>query len=177
MKRSRLELDNLLLREITKDDIELIRSWRNQENIREWFIDNKYIYKQQQQEWFKMYLNKKDDIMFMIEETLHFQSAIGTVALYNINKKSNSAEFGRLMIGHFPSVGKGFGKRASILACKYAFEILNLSELYLSVLVHNTRAIQLYSDIGFSINSINSNSIHMTFNKSNFQTNILKMGL
>lgn len=164
----RLESNNLLIREITKDDIELIRIWRNQENIRKYFNDNKYILKKQQQAWFKTYLNKKDDIMFMIEETLNFKSSIGTVALYNINKKSNSAEFGRLMIGHLPSAGKGFGKQASILTCKYAFEILNLSELYLSVLLHNTKAIQLYRDVGFSIRSMNSNSIHMVFNKTNF---------
>lgn len=174
MNQYRLVCDNLLIREITKDDIELIRSWRNQKNIKKYFIDNKYICKKTQQEWFKMYLNKTDDIMFMIEETLNFQSAIGTVALYNINKESNSAEFGRLMIGHFPSARKGFGKRASILVCKYAFEILNLSELYLNVLAHNTRAIQLYMDIGFSIKNVNSNSLHMVLNKFNFRTNLKK---
>ncbi|WP_190318210.1 GNAT family N-acetyltransferase [Bacillus wiedmannii] len=102
MKVYKLVDDNLLIREITEKDIELIRKWRNQADIRQYFIDNNYIDKNQQKEWLKKYSQKKDDIMFVIEETLEFKKAIGTVALYNIDSKNNSVEFGRLMIGYLP---------------------------------------------------------------------------
>ncbi|PEF69083.1 GNAT family N-acetyltransferase [Bacillus cereus] len=159
---------NLLIRKITESDIELIRTWRNQDHIRKYFISNNYIDENQQQEWFKKYLYKDDDIMFMIEETLDFQRVIGTVALYNINKKKKSIEFGRLMIGYLPSLGKGFGKRATILASKYAFEILNMSEIYLNVLPHNIRAIQIYESIGFTMRKGNLNGIYMVLSKDIF---------
>lgn len=168
MDSYQLEGDNLLLRVITENDIELIRKWRNQEHIKKYFINNDYINKQQQQEWFKQYLNKSNDIMFVIEETLEFQKAIGTVALYNINLENKSTEFGRLMIGHTPSYGKGFGKRATILACKYAFEILGVSKINLNVLNCNFKAIQIYKQIGFVINNINSNEIYMVLNKESY---------
>ncbi|KXY68872.1 MULTISPECIES: GNAT family N-acetyltransferase [Bacillus] len=168
MKVYKLVDDNLLIREITEKDIELIRKWRNQADIRQYFIDNNYIDKNQQKEWFKKYSQKKDDIMFVIEETLEFKKVIGTVALYNIDSKNNSVEFGRLMIGHLPYIGKGFGKKATILACKYAFEILSVSEIYLNVLSHNVKAIQLYCDIGFIKKNVSSDRIYMMLSRDAF---------
>ncbi|MGE6964113.1 GNAT family N-acetyltransferase [Bacillus thuringiensis] len=158
----------MLLRTVTKDDIESIRKWRNQNHIRKNFINSNYINKKQQEEWFENYLKMENDIMFIIEETEKFQTTIGTVALYNIDNEKKSAEFGRLMIGYMPCVGKGFGKRAAVLACKYAFEMLNIFEIYLTVLNHNTKAIQLYKDMGFIIKSNSLNEIHMTLSKEQF---------
>ncbi|WP_410991005.1 GNAT family N-acetyltransferase [Bacillus cereus] len=168
MNFCKLEENNLLLREITENDIQLIREWRNQDYIRKYFINNDYISKQQQQEWFQKYLNTNNDIMFVIEETIELQKAIGTVALYNINSEKKNTEFGRLMIGYLPAYGKGFGKRAAILACKYAFEILNMREIHLNVLSCNFKAIQLYQEIGFATNKIDSNQIYMVLNRETY---------
>ncbi|HDR4949052.1 GNAT family N-acetyltransferase [Bacillus cereus] len=164
----KLQENNLLIRKIKKSDIESIRKWRNQDHIRKYFINNTYINEVQQLEWFKKYSHKDDDIMFMVEETLEFQTVIGTVALYNINKSENSAEFGRLMIGHLPAMGKGFGKRTAILASKYAFEILDISKIYLNVLSYNVKAIQLYKKIGFIIKSTSPHEIKMVLSKKDF---------
>ncbi|MDP1459961.1 GNAT family N-acetyltransferase [Bacillus wiedmannii] len=161
--------DNLLIREINENDIEVIRKWRNQEQIRKYFINNHYINQNQQQEWFKNYLYKNDDIMFMIEETLEFQEGIGTVALYNINQETQSVEFGRLMIGNPAATGKGFGKQAAILACKYAFEILNMEKIYLNVLPYNMIAIKVYENIGFVMKNNNTNNIYMLLSKEGFR--------
>ncbi|MCQ6530780.1 GNAT family N-acetyltransferase [Bacillus mycoides] len=168
MECSKLEGNGLLIRKILEEDIELIREWRNQTDVRKYFINNNYINKDQQKKWFEEYLKKKSDIMFIIEETIEFKSAIGTVALYNINLEKNSAEFGRLMIGYLPSVGKGFGKRAAILACKYAFEILGLSEIYLNVLIHNVKAINLYSNLGFVVRAAHPNEFNMVLSKEDY---------
>ncbi|WP_179861974.1 GNAT family N-acetyltransferase [Bacillus wiedmannii] len=158
----------MLIRKVLEEDIELIREWRNQPDVRKYFINTNYINKDQQKKWFEEYSQKKSDIMFIIEETLEFKSAIGTVALYNIDLEKNSAEFGRLMIGYLPSVGKGFGKRAAILACKYAFEILGLSEIYLNVLTHNLKAKHIYSDIGFAVRGAHPNEFNMVLSKEDY---------
>ncbi|PES12022.1 hypothetical protein CN488_29275, partial [Bacillus anthracis] len=63
---------------------------------------------------------------------------------------------------------KGFGKRTALLACKFAFEILNVSEIYLTVLNQNNKAKQLYADIGFVIRDNNANEIYMTLSKERF---------
>lgn len=158
----------LSIRDIKEIDIEIIRGWRNQAEIKQYFINTDMISKQQQQQWFADYLNKKNDKMFMIQEHEHFKSPIGTTALYNINTPKNSAEFGRLMIGHIPAQRKGLGTQATILTCKYAFERLNISEIYLYVLAHNIRAVELYKNIGFVPLNIQNNKIYMVLNKKMF---------
>lgn len=158
----------LSIRDIIEADIEMIRTWRNQTNIKQYFINTDTINKQQQKKWFIDYLKKAADQMFMVQEHEHFKSVIGTTALYNIDTKKNSAEFGRLMIGHIPAQRKGFGTQATILTCKYAFERLNMSEVYLYVLPHNTPAITLYKKIGFLSISMQDNKMYMVLNKKFF---------
>ncbi|WP_157830128.1 GNAT family N-acetyltransferase [Bacillus sp. SN10] len=160
--------NGLSLREIVESDIESIRVWRNQEQIQKYFINVDDISEEQQRQWFKNYLLKTDDIMFMIEENINFKSAIGTVALYNINKATGSAEFGRLMIGNMSAQGKGLGKQAIILACTYAFKVLNLSEVYLYVLCNNIKAIRIYLKLGFIVKDVISNTIYMSLDKRVF---------
>ncbi len=161
----------LSIRDIKESDIEIIRIWRNQTDIKQYFINTDTINKQQQQQWFIDYLKKAADQMFMIQEHEHFKSVIGTTALYNIDTKKHSAEFGRLMIGHIPAQRKGFGKQATILTCKYAFERLDMSEVYLYVLPHNIRAITLYKKIGFLPINMQDNKMYMVLNKKNFLIN------
>ncbi|MBJ8113726.1 GNAT family N-acetyltransferase [Bacillus cereus group sp. N6] len=156
------------IRDIKKKDIESIRMWRNQADIKQYFINTDMISKEQQRQWYTDYLKRKDDKMFMIQEHEHFKSIIGTTALYNINTPKKSAEFGRLMIGHIPAQRKGLGTQATILTCKYAFERLNISEIYLYVLSHNIRAIELYKNIGFVPLNIQDNKIYMILNKKLF---------
>ncbi|WP_197233381.1 GNAT family N-acetyltransferase [Bacillus cereus] len=163
--------ENLSIRDIKEIDIEIIRMWRNQSDIKQYFINTGTINKTQQKQWFINYLKKADDQMFMIQEHEHFKAVIGTTALYNIDTKKNSAEFGRLMIGHIPAQGKGFGTQATILTCKYGFEKLGMSEIYLYVLPHNIRAITLYKKIGFLPINIQDNNIYMVLHKKNFLIN------
>lgn len=160
--------NNLLIREIGAADIELIRKWRNQNYIKKRFINTGDISKLQQMQWFKNYLKKTDDMMFMIEETDIFKTKIGTVALYNINTDKRSVELGRLMIGYAPAQRKGFGKQAVILTCLYALNILKSTDIYLTVLNDNIPAIKLYKQIGFVITNMHSDILHMSLDKKAF---------
>ncbi|MEK4418463.1 GNAT family N-acetyltransferase [Bacillus sp. FSL K6-0268] len=157
MRENRLTEESICIREIEERDIELIRNWRNQDKIRQYFLNQNYITEQQQQEWFQMYKQKKDDKMFIIEKSGAKNTRIGAFAFYYIDLHKHTAEFGRLMIGEESFVGKGFGKQAVILACKYAFEQLNIEEIYVYILTHNTKVIQLHKDIGFVIEKKNGN--------------------
>lgn len=157
MKENTLREGSICIREIEERDIELLRTWRNQEKIRKYFLNSNYITEKQQQEWFQMYQQKNNDKMFIIEKMEEKNIRIGACAFYHMNFHTRTAEFGRLMIGDESFVGKGLGKQAVILACKYAFEILNIEEVYVYILTHNTKVIQLHKDIGFVIEKKNGN--------------------
>ena len=68
------------------------------------------------------------------------------------------AEFG-ILIGEPKFRNNGYGKEATILALKYGFNFLRLDSICLQVYQDNTRAISLYSSLGF-IETKKENVIH-----------------
>lgn len=167
MSRDMIENDELLLREIEERDIELVRIWRNQDHIRKYFVNNSVINEDQQKRWYAAYKNKGNDMMFIIEEKINLQKPIGVVALYNIDFHNQTAEFGRLMIVDKRASGKGYGKKATQMSCKYGFETLSLSNIYLEVFIDNVAALKIYRDIGFAEVSRTADLIKMVLNKNN----------
>lgn len=72
---------------------------------------------------------------------------IGNIGLSQISHVHRSCDFAIMMSQN--ARGKGYGKEASILALKYAFDNLNIHRVSLGVLTKNKAAIKLYEDIGF----------------------------
>jgi len=56
-----------MLRPITCDDIEKLRVWRNAHINKKAFFHNEFISKEEQSIWFRNYLTRKDDWMYIIE--------------------------------------------------------------------------------------------------------------
>lgn len=153
--------ENVVLRPVAAQDLEMLRNWRNKDNIRKSFINQNRIDKEQQKEWFRNYLSKTDDFMFIIEWNISDSQPIGTASLYNVNDLEGTAEFGRLMIGESIALGKGLAGEAVKLLCQFGFRKMQLKKIILQVLEKNNNAIQLYKKCGFQethkemINGIN----------------------
>jgi len=142
---------DVILQEITQKDIELIRNWRNKEDIRNNFLNSNEISSTQQEAWFRKYVKQENDRMFLILSEKLNNKPVGTVALYNIDFLKKEAEFGRLMIGEADAKGLGIGFLATKQMCEYGFEKLNLSRIYLQVFQENVVAKNIYEKIGFTI--------------------------
>jgi diamine N-acetyltransferase len=153
---------DILLRSITEDDIDLIRNWRNDENIRKYFLLQNYITAEQQLNWYNNYKKKDNDLMFIIEDCLEINKPIGAVALYDIDFSSKKAEFGRLMIGEKLAAGKGLGYKSTMALCQFGFDQLGLDSIYLKVFTDNNKALNVYLKCGFEIaETIQENSHEM----------------
>lgn len=91
------DFQNLVLREITVLDMENLRCWKN--NNRKAFFYQEEILPEQQDKWFKGYLDRPYDYMFIVEENVDiasesFEHAIGcmgfrveegqTIDIYNV---------------------------------------------------------------------------------------------
>ena len=122
--------------------------WRNNENDKGVFFNNKYITKEEQENWYEKYKNNINDKMFMI---YYDEIPVGTIALYNIDFENNIAEFGRLLIGNTIFRGKNIAFRATKLLCEYGFSKLNLNKIILEVYKKNINAFNLYKKIGFKV--------------------------
>ena len=135
--------DALKLNFLEKRDLEFIRRLRNEN--RQHFLDSNYISEQDQQRWYKSYLLKNDDQMFVLENN---GISVGCGALYNIDINKKKAEVGRFVIDKSHR-GKGYGGILIRLIEEMALSKFEIKELYLEVLAANIPAILLYKRMGY----------------------------
>ena len=143
------ENDRIILRLLERADLPLTLSWRNQEHIRKWFLNTAIILEEQHFAWFERYKELDHDFMFVILAKDLSNKPIGQISLYNIDWNTQTAEFGRLLIGEAVAKGKGFAKDATRLLLEYGFGSLGLKEITLEVKDDNESAIAIYRTVGF----------------------------
>lgn len=164
--------NKFILTPVTEADIELMRGWRNSPLSHSSFLTNNYIDMDQQKRWFENYLQKTNDIMFIVKDLEDLGKRVGMLGLYDIDNNKKRAEFGRLLIGEPSTRGKGLGLAVTHNLCKFGFQNLELDEIYLEVIADNITAHKIYKKAGFLETerySINDKEIiKMSLFKENF---------
>lgn len=138
---------NVFLRPLGENDIELLRNWRNDKSNSKFLRQIPYITKEAQKQWFVNYLNNADEICFAIEECCELNRVVGSLSLYNFN--GDTAEFGKILIGDIEAHGKQIGFNATVAALRIAFETLKLKKVVLEVYEENIAAKRIYEKAGF----------------------------
>ena len=136
------------LREIKRDDIPIINSWRNsQELVSNLGAPFRYINVDVDYSWFDSYMRSRNNTVrcAIIDDK---DECVGLVTLANIDSLNQSAEF-HIMIGDENERGKGAGSFATNEMLYHAFYNLNLQRIELGVLDNNNNAIQFYENFGF----------------------------
>lgn len=157
--------DRIILRLLEQNDLPLTLLWRNQDKIRKWFINTDVIQEDKHLAWFERYMKLDNDFIFVILAKDLDNLPVGQISLYNINWEISRAEYGRLMIGHPNAKGKGYARQATALLLDFAFNTLDLNEVFLEVKSDNKSAIAIYESAGFSITKQSSNLITMAIRK------------
>jgi RimJ/RimL family protein N-acetyltransferase len=80
--------------------------------------------------------------------TLADGTAVGVASLLGIDHRNASAEL-EVTIGEVREWGKGYGKEATRMLVDYAFDVLNLHRVHLTVAEYNARAIACFAACGF----------------------------
>lgn len=83
-----------------------------------------------------------------IIETLADERAIGWLGLHAATGEDRGATLG-IAIGEHEFLDGGFGTDAMRVACRVAFEVMNLNRVDLTVYDWNPRAIRVYEKVGF----------------------------
>ena len=89
--------------------------------------------------------NKSHLYAIVLKDT---DTLIGNIGIEEIDNTSRTATIG-MFIGDEGNRGKGFGSEALRLACRYAFDRLNMHSLHLWVFSFNERAMNMYKKVGF----------------------------
>ncbi len=143
-----IQIGDIVIVPLRKNVIESLRKLRNQKENRSCFFYQEEITKYDQETWYKKYITDPTDIMFFAFHSGTSEVAIGYAALYRIDFKKHTCEFGRLLVEEGYR-NQGIGYKLTMALCQIAFKQLGMKIIYLSVFSSNLSAINLYKQIGF----------------------------
>lgn len=147
------------LREIAKQDLSRINTWRNDKELIDLLGNNfLFIAGEVDDAWYENYLKNRNAAVRLVILDEANSNMIGTVQLTSIHNINRSAEFS-IMIGDRDYWSKGAGLFATREMLKHGFLNLNLNRIYLTVLEYNSRAIRLYEKAGFVKEGIQKEAI------------------
>ena len=143
------EFEDIVLKPLEQKNIENLRNLRNKEENRKCFIYQKEITKEEQENWYKKYSEKEEDVMFSAFLKEDVEYPVGFAALYDIDKNSKKCEFGRIIVDKNKVTKKGIGYQITKCLCDIGFQDLGLDMIYLEVFSDNIPALKTYLKVGF----------------------------
>jgi len=150
---------DLALKAIEKEDIELIRKWRNENS--QYFFYKGMIKRGEQVEWFKSYTNNEKENIFVVE----FEGTrIGCIGFRFIN---NTIDVYNVILGDKKFGGRGIMGKALKLMCSYILDSYG-REITLMVLPENTARLW-YIKNGFEEAGSGKDYIPMKLNINKFE--------
>lgn len=137
----------IYLRPMTEDDTDMIVAWRNQDNVKKYFIYQADFTREGHLYWLHEIVEKGHACQMMICDC-DSDRPLGSVYIRDIDTEHHKGEYG-IFIGDETARGRGVGTEAAELMIQYGFEKLKLHRIYLRVLAGNERAIRSYEKAGF----------------------------
>jgi len=148
MENARMIGERIYLRPLELEDVERCMKWINDPEVNHFLVSGRFPINQlREEEWLRNHYKSDKDVIFAIclkEKDRH----IGNCGLHLINWVDRNAVLG-IMIGEKHYWNKGYGTEAVKLLLKYAFSILNLVRVELTVFDFNKRGIRAYKKAGF----------------------------
>jgi len=142
--------DKIQLRAVERDDLALMRDWRNQPDLRRHFREFRELNLVNQEQWFTRISASPNDFMFVIERTSD-GAPIGVAGLVYVHWILRSADLS-LYIGaddiYIDGPG-GFAEDAARTLIRYAFDNLNLHKVWTELYSFDAKKIELYTRLGF----------------------------
>ena len=142
-----IEGNKIYLRPFEEKDADLVYFGKNNEAVRETLFLFEPITKAKIFSELQECSNGKENILFTICSQEN-NTAVGQTALLRIDNISRAAVF-YIAIYNPEYWSKGYGKEATALVIKYAFDILNLNRIQLHVSIDNEKGIAAYKKAGF----------------------------
>ena len=145
----------IYLRGIEKDDLSgNMSQWPNDPEITHYMVmgavpNSGVIYCSWNtlEEEYEQLRQSENDVVFAIVDK-ESDKLMGIIGLYGISWIPRLAEL-RIVIGEKDYWGKGYGTEAIKLVVEYAFDKLNLNNVYLGANAEHKRAIKAYKNAGF----------------------------
>lgn len=136
---------SLEFREIKRNDLETIRTWRNSDDVKKYMYTTDYITESQQINWFEKIKNDDNAKYWIIE---YNKEPVGLVSITNISRVFDSCSWA-FYLGNTKHRGVGIGKNTELKVIDYVFNVLGLNKLRCEVLETNKKVIAMHEKFGF----------------------------
>jgi len=138
--------NKIKLRSVRKNDLELIRNWRNDPYIFQFNKQHNLLNMKNQQNWFKtINIKSSDKKMFIIEKDL---IPIGICGFVNINNIIHSGDIA-IIIGNTKLQKKGFGSVVLKKLIEYGFKNLKLNKIGAEIFEFNLISKKFFEKFNF----------------------------
>ena len=153
---------------LTVEDLELVRKWRNSDFVSQYMYTKSYINELEQITWFSKIIKSKDSYYWLIK---FGNLKVGVVNITSINLENNSCNWA-YYIGELDYVGMGVGVKTEFQLIEKVFFDLNLNILNCEVISENLEVLSLHKKFGFKEISHLKSSF-----KKDIEFNIVKLSL
>ncbi len=136
---------DIKLNPLTVQDIELVRTWRNSEEVSKYMYTSNKISEEEQKNWFEKVKNDKTCEYWIIE---YDGKKLGLASIYAISKVFDSCTWA-FYLGDTSIRGAGIGSKVEYNVLKYVFETLKLNKLNCTVFPTNDSVIKMHEGFGF----------------------------
>jgi len=137
---------NVGLRAVEKEDLQLLRDWRNIAHFRKHFREHRELNMFNQENWFNKVSANPNDFMFIIVR-LSDNKPLGACGLLYTNWVIRSADYS-FYIGDEQAYidDKGYSEEASHLLIDYGFNQLNLNKIWMELYEFDTSKIDFFTN-------------------------------
>ncbi len=147
-----LETDNIRLRALEPEDVDILYRWENDTNI--WKVSNtvapfsKYaLNKFIEEQRYDIFDTKQ---LRLIIECIKTKRVIGAIDLFDIDPFNLRAGVG-VLIYDIEDQGQGYASAALGVLIRYSFIVMGLNQLYCNIASNNMRSISLFKSKGFMV--------------------------
>lgn len=143
--------NSVILRSIEIDDLEQLRVWRNNPDLRKYFREHSELSKQDQMNWYeKVVLQKTSTFMFAITDR-GTKNLLGACGLCYLDWLRKSADLS-IYIG-FENIylDDKYAKDSANALIKYGFEELGLHRLWAEVYSHDAKKQDFFKQLKFTL--------------------------
>ena len=154
----------LVLRRLTSNDIEMVRMWRNSDEVRRYMQFREHITIEMQKKWFAS-LERDRDYYFIIYKDSY---PIGMTDIKHIDS-SKSGDLGIFIADSESLEIPMLTYRAIFSTIDFAFHTLGLKKITASILGDNERAIRFNKSFGFKKVEDSSELLYYTLSLEDYE--------
>jgi diamine N-acetyltransferase len=141
------DINNLItLRPLEREDLRFVHTLDNNAVVMRYWFEEPFVSFDELVEIYQRHTHDQSERRFIVANAESIP--VGLVELVEINLIHRHAEF-QIIIAPGQQ-GRGYAKQATQMAIDYAFQVLNLHKLSLYVDKENTKAIHIYTQLGYA---------------------------